>query len=139
MRVVLDTVIFVRALINPRGPSGRLLHEHADKYVIVLSPEIVKEILNVLSRPELRRRFPALADAPSMERVLEKLEQAEVVEPSKRFEVCRDPNDDKFIDCAVEGDAAYVVSEDKDILAIGEHEGIRMISADEFLGLLSKP
>ena len=57
MRAVLDTVIFVRALINPKGRWGRLLFDHSDKYVIVLSPEIVREILEVIHRPELRRAF----------------------------------------------------------------------------------
>ena len=70
MRVVLDTVVFVRALINPKGRWGRLLFEHADKYVIVLSPEIVKEILDVINRQELHRRFPEMAEMPRMGLVL---------------------------------------------------------------------
>jgi len=47
MRAVLDTVVFLRALINPHGRWGRLLFDLSDRYVLVLSPEIIKEILSV--------------------------------------------------------------------------------------------
>jgi len=137
MRAVLDTVVFVRALINPKGRWGRLLFEHADKYVIVLSPEIVKEILDVINRPELHRRFPEMADLPRMDLVLSRLEEAEVVEPRERLEVCRDPNDNKFFECAVAARADYIVSEDKDLLVVAEYKGIRTVSAAEFLTIVS--
>jgi putative PIN family toxin of toxin-antitoxin system len=137
VRVVLDTVVFVRALINPKGRWGRLLFEHADKYVIVLSPEIVKEILDVINRPELHRRFPEMADLPRMDLVLSRLEEAEVVEPRERLEVCRDPNDNKFFECAIAARADYIVSEDKDLLVVAEYKGIRTVSAAEFLTIVS--
>jgi putative PIN family toxin of toxin-antitoxin system len=137
VRVVLDTVVFVRALINPKGRWGRLLFEHADKYVIVLSPEIVKEILDVINRPELHRRFPEMADLPRMDLVLSRLEEAEVVEPLERLEVCRDSNDNKFFECAVAAGADYIVSEGKDLLVGAEYRGIRTVSAAEFLTIVS--
>ena len=138
MRVVLDTVIFVRALINPRGRWGRLLFDLSDGYVIVLSPEIIKEILAVFYRANLRERFPAMAEPPRLERVLRILEQAEVVEPVERVSVCRDPNDDKFFECALAGKADCIVSEDRDILAVGEHRGVKTVTAEEFMALLSR-
>ena len=136
MRAVLDTVIFVRALINPKGRWGRLLFDHSDEYVIVLSPEIVREVLEVIQRPELRRRFPEMAEPARINLVLARLEDAEVVEPNKRVTVCRDPNDNKFFECALAGAAGYIVSEDKDILAVAEYQGARTVSASEFLSMI---
>lgn len=136
MRVVLDTVIFVRALINPHGRWGRLLFEHSDRYVIVLSPEIIREILSVLYRPSLRRRLPQMAEPVHVRQILAALEQAEVVEPSRRLSVCRDANDDKFFECALEAGAEYIVSEDRDILDVGAYEGVTTITAGQFLQLL---
>ena len=137
MRIVLDTVVFVRALINPHGQWGRLLFQLSDRYTIVLSPAIIREVISVLYRPSLRRRFPQMAESAPLEKVLAILERAEVVEPAERLSVCRDPNDDKFFECAVAGRAQYIVSEDKDILAVGEHEGIKTVTADELIALLS--
>ena len=138
MKVVLDTVIFVRALINPRGRWGRLLFELNERYVIVLSPEIAKEILTVLYRPALRRRYPQIAYPDDLRRILAILEQAEIVEPKERLAVCRDVQDNKFFECAVEAKAKYIVSEDRGILAVGEFEGIRTVDAGAFIRLLSK-
>src|SRR3972149_1167797 len=98
MRAVLDTVVFLRALINPHGRWGRLLFDLSDRYVIVLSPEIIKEVLSVLYRTDLRRRFPAMAEPARLELVLALLRGSEVVEPSERVSVCRDAADDKFFE-----------------------------------------
>ena len=136
MRVVLDTVVFVRALINPKGRWGRLLFDLSDRYVMVLSPDIIREIIEVLYRPSLRRRFPQMADPPQLDRVLELLEQAEVVEPENEISVCRDPADDKFFECALAASAEYIVTEDKDILAVGEYQVVKPITAEHFMVLL---
>jgi putative PIN family toxin of toxin-antitoxin system len=137
MRAVIDTVVFVRALINPRGKWGRLLFDLAERYTIVLSPEIVKEILDVLNRSSLRQRFPQV-DEVAAARALAIIEQAEVVTPRRKVSVCRDPNDDKFFSCAVEGNADYIVSEDEDILVVGEYRGVKTVSAAEFIRIVER-
>jgi putative PIN family toxin of toxin-antitoxin system len=137
MRVVLDTVIFVRALINPKGRWGRILFELSDRYVIVLSPPVIKEIIAVLHRGELGRRFPEIAEPARLERVLRILEEAEVVEPSEQLSVCRDPKDNKFFECALAGEADYIVSEDQDILNVGHYRGVKTVRAEDFIALLS--
>lgn len=136
MRVVLDTVVFVRALINPKGRWGRLLFDLSDRYVIVLSPDIISEIIAVLYRPELRKRFPQLADPPQLDKVLQLLEHADVVEPHQDVRVCRDPSDDKFFASAVAGRAAYIVSEDRDILDVRNFRGVQPVTAADFISLL---
>ena len=50
--------------------------------------------------------------------------------------VCRDADDDKLFACAVAGDAAYIVSEDDDVLAIAEYEGVCTIRTAAFLRVL---
>lgn len=50
--------------------------------------------------------------------------------------VVRDPNDDMIIACAVGAGADYIVTRDKDLLSLGEYEGIRMIKPETFLHVL---
>jgi putative PIN family toxin of toxin-antitoxin system len=137
MRAVLDTVVFVRSLISPAGIWGQLLEAH-DEYDLVISPAILVEIVDVLNRPELRRKFPRMSALPDVRRVLGTIENAEVVEPASVEPVCRDPNDDKCFACAIVGGAEYIVSEDQDILSIGEYRGVRTVRAAEFLALLGR-
>jgi putative PIN family toxin of toxin-antitoxin system len=137
VRAVLDTVVFVRALINPRSVWGRLAFE-VEGYTLVLSPEIIGEILEVAHRSELRERFPQLDDV-RLERALSAIEKAEIVEPTEAISVCRDPKDNKFFECAVAGRADYIVSEDRDILDVGEYRGVKTVTAAQLLDMLRGP
>ena len=56
----------------------------------------------------------------------------EIIEPMTVIHVSRDPDDDKFIECAIDAKALYIVSGDQDLLDIGECEGIEIITASEF-------
>ena len=56
----------------------------------------------------------------------------EITNPVTRVKICRDPDDDKFIGCAKDARALYIVSGDKDLLVISDYEGIRIVTAKEF-------
>lgn len=137
MRVVLDAVILVRGLINPSGLWGRLVFAQADSYNWVVSPAIVNEFLEVLRRPELVRKY---REVPSrnLPWVLAQIATAKMVEPDEIPRVCRDPGDDKFLAAALAGNAAYIVSEDRDLLDLMEYEGITILSAEAFLKVLQR-
>jgi putative PIN family toxin of toxin-antitoxin system len=47
--------------------------------------------------------------------------------------VCRDPNDDCILECAVKADAQLIIAGDKDLLALGAYRGIRIVTARQYL------
>jgi len=57
--------------------------------------------------------------------------------PKALTAVCRDPEDNMVLECALEGHAQYIVSGDKDLLELKEFRGIRIVRAAEFLSLLA--
>jgi len=57
--------------------------------------------------------------------------------PKALTAVCRDPDDNMVLECALEGHAQYIVSGDKDLLELKEFRGIRIVRAAEFLNLLA--
>lgn len=63
-------------------------------------------------------------------------EAAWIVVPGDPEAVARDPTDDKFLAAAAIGQADWLVSADRDLLDIGEYQGIPIISPWEFLPLL---
>jgi len=135
--VVFDTVVVLRASINAQSRWGRLLARHAVDYQLIVSPQIVAEYLDVVLRPELTRRFPALAALPTSS-LFGLLAQARVVRPTDIPSVSRDPDDDVFFATAKLGKAPHIVSEDEDVLAVGEYEGITVVTAEAFLRLLDQ-
>ena len=134
-RAVFDTVIFVRALINPHGAWGRLVFQHGAAYTLIVSPPVVAEILEVLHRPELTRRFRTLLGL-DLARVIEILDRAEVVEIDEVPAVSRDPKDDKFLATAAAAQADFLVTEDNDLLVLDPYEGCRIVTAGRFLAAL---
>ena len=134
-KVVFDTVVFVRTLINPHNYCGRAVFEHSAGYRLFLSAPIVREILEVLHREELTRRFRRLAGL-DLARIIELLGAAEIVEVPSVAKVSRDPKDDIFLATAIAADADYLVSEDEDLLVLGEHHGIKIVTCSVFLDML---
>ncbi len=55
-----------------------------------------------------------------------------LIETETEVVICRDPDDDKFIECAIDTKALYIVSGDNDLLTIKEYEGIQIITAKDF-------
>jgi uncharacterized protein len=49
---------------------------------------------------------------------------------------CRDPKDDKFLACAIEGNADYIVSGDNDLLDLGDYQTVKIVRAWDFLTFL---
>lgn len=137
MKVVFDTVVFVRSLINPHSVWERTVFRHADSYQLFLSRPILAEILDVLKRPELTRKFRALHEM-DVARVIQILGQARVVEVAETPRASRDPDDDKFLATARAAEARYLVSEDQDLLVLQEHEGVRIVDTTTFLRILEQ-
>ncbi len=135
LRVVLDTVVFVRALINPKSRAGRILSEYSDCYQLIVSKPTVQELLEVIHRPELTRKYHSLAQL-DVKRVLDLVSKAEAVNPGTLPEVVRDPKDNVFVATALAGKADYLVSEDQDLLVLGETLGFSIVNTKAFIELL---
>ena len=81
----------------------------------------------------LGRRRPRGRD---LEAILDRLATATIVQPTHVPAVCRDPDDDKFLAATIAGSAQFIVSEDKDLLDLGNYAGCQIVTAEAFLRLL---
>lgn len=137
-RVVLDTNVLVSATIRPEGTPGRILVElAAGAFESVTSPPILEETRETLHSEELR---PYQRLSPQeIEDLLDTVERVSLLVPgTSAVTVCRDPDDDKFFAAAIEGAAAYIVSGDADLQAIGSYRGITVLSPAKFLRILGR-
>lgn len=137
LRAVLDANVFVSAFVRPEGPPGqiveRLLRDAA--FEVVLSGPIVDEVLEALAYPKVLKaaRTKVLPDLWFEDIVV--LAQF-VTTPADIAAVSDDPDDDKYLAAALEARASFVVSGAADLLAIGEHQGVRIVKPRAFLDLL---
>lgn len=137
IRVVFDTVGFVRGLINPHSFWGKIVFQYSDLYRLFVSREVIHEIFEVLQRPELTVLFHTL-EGLDREKIIEIVSQAEVVEIFDVPPISRDVNDDIFLATAKAANANYLVSADRDLLVLKEYEGIKIIDAETFIGILEQ-
>ena len=137
MRVVFDTVVLVRGLIDDQSWWGRLIFDEVDRYELVATSAIVDEYLDVLHRPRLRQKYREVARR-DLTRVIDLIANATIVDPIFTPAVCRDPSDDKFLAAAKASDALFIITEDADLLDIGSYEQTAIVSAETFLRLLDK-
>ena len=138
VRVVFDTVILVRSLLNPNSVWGRLVFARQGDYWLVASEPVLTEFLEVLSRPAIERKFRFVA-GQDKRALLDRLEVAEIVEIDSIPTVSRDVKDDKFLATAKAAGAGYLVTEDEDLLVLGQYEGTRSVTAAAFLAILDEP
>lgn len=60
------------------------------------------------------------------------MNNVEIIDAVAVVNVCRDPDDNKFIACAVDAKAIYIVSGDKDLLTVKNYDAIEIVTAAEF-------
>ncbi len=138
IRAVLDANVMASAFIQPRGPSGQILSRwvSGSAFEMVVSIPILEELRRILEYPRIRKRLRA--PAGEIEARLAAIALlADVVDPSFRVRaVPGDPDDDKYVEAALEGRAGCIVSGDRHLLNLREHQTVRMITPREFLAIL---
>ena len=118
MKIVIDTNVVISGTFF--GGAPRRVIESVGKEIIEEYEEIVEEMID---RKQGHIRRDVLAPF---------IAGLELIAPKTKVEVSRDPDDDKFIGCALDAKALYIVSGDKDLLDIGRYENVEMITAAEF-------
>jgi uncharacterized protein len=116
--VVFDCNILLQAVARKTGPAAACLRLAEEGFVqLSLSEEILTELSGVLNRPTIRARYPELSDE-IVENFLKGLRStAEITsDVPKRFSYLRDIDDEPYLNLAIEAEATYLVSRDKDLL-----------------------
>jgi uncharacterized protein len=136
--VVADTTVLVSAFLTPRGVASEFLRRAREGlFQIVLAPAILDEMQDrLLHRRRLRRAYGYSDDRVKRYRRLLARTTSIVTKLPRVSGVVRDPNDDMVIACALEAGADYIVTRDKDLLSLGGHKGVRIVTPRQFLDLL---
>jgi len=117
-RVIFDCMIFLQAVLSGKSIAAKLFeYLETSSFTLFVSREILAEIIDVLSREPLRAKYTQVTDE-TVENFLKKvLKKAVLVKtvPAK-FNYSRDPKDEKYINLAIEAEADYLISRDKDLL-----------------------
>lgn len=137
MRVVLDANVLVSAILSPRGAPAKILQAwQAEEFDVVISGAILEEIGRVLRYPKIARRHRWSEE--QLRTFLDDLAHIAIPTPGELTlaAIPNDPPDNRYLECAVEGEADYIVSGDDDLLKLGTYEGIEILTPRAFLDIL---
>ncbi|HZF12597.1 MAG TPA: putative toxin-antitoxin system toxin component, PIN family [Thermoanaerobaculia bacterium] len=139
MRAVADTNVVISGLLW-NGPSRAVLDRARSGAVdLFTSPALLAELEDVLARRKFLRRLQ-LARTSVHELILGYASLAHVIRPAPIEPiVLADPDDDAVLACALAARVDVIVSGDGHLLALGQVEGIRVVTAAGFLALTPSP
>ncbi|WP_446744345.1 putative toxin-antitoxin system toxin component, PIN family [Silvibacterium acidisoli] len=131
MIVVLDTNVLIPALVFSKGKGTvyQAVKRALEADTLAIGTELEEELTHVLersfnwTREQTARILPALFG------------NAIRVELRGSVDICRDPDDNKVLECAESASASLLVTGDKDLLTLGEYAGIRIVTPAEYLSL----
>lgn len=136
MRIVIDANVYISSLISSKGTPAIVVNRWLEgSYEVLISQAIIDEILRVMAYERLQK-YRGVRDART-EFVTLLSEQALWVEPTDVLAVVpEDETDNRYIECAVSGNASYIVTGDSHLLNLGEYQGIQLVAPSEFLALM---
>ena len=128
--VVFDTNVFVSALITP-------LFLHADKYLLVISRDVVKELIGVLTYPHLAGKY-AVTPAMVQDMLLKLKEHGTFITPKETLSLVSDAMDNHLLALAKEGHADYLVTGDRELLGLKRIGTADIIAPATFANVLER-
>jgi uncharacterized protein len=128
-RFVVDVNSLVSAFLFPDSAPGRALAEVLTRHELLMSLELAAEATEVLRRD----KFDRYIGRARREALLAGIIRASVfVQTKTAISVCRDSDDNRLLELAIDGNAAAIVTGDNDLLSLHPFQGISIINARDF-------
>ncbi len=134
LKVVIDTNQFVSSLISKKGKPAQLVDLWRQQhFILVTSPEIIAEIKKVLEYPHIRKKYNLKKE--DIQSLLILIEHEAVIVPNlPAVDVIKDdPDDNKFLACALAAQTEYIVTGDQHLLSLGKYGSTLIVTVKDFL------
>ena len=132
MKVTVDTNVLISATFW-YGDSNIIIKLIENKeIVLILSEEVIEEYANVLKYNEIQNKIKDknLEMLHSLQKIIS---ISTIIEPKNKLKIIKeDPDDNKILECAIEGKVDYIITQDNHLLKLKEFKGIKIITPKEF-------
>ena len=128
-RIIIDTNLWISFLISNQYNQLDFLIS-SKKCTFIFSQDLLDEFLEVASRPKLRSYF-SNSDIESLLEIIS--EYSEFIEVISKIVFLQDGKDDFLLSLAVDGEADYLITGDKELIEVGKFNKTEIISMSEFL------
>ena len=132
-KITVDTNVLVSATFWS-GASHKIIEKVEEKKLtLILSPAIIKEYAEVLEYDEIQEKIKH--KNLEMKMTVQKIVALSTIgEPTEEIQMVEDdPDDDAILECAVEGNIDFIISQDKHLLKLKEFRRIPILKPEDFL------
>lgn len=131
-RIVLDTNVLISGTFW-NGSSAEIIHLiEEEKLVLIVSAEILKEYDKVMNYDEIKQKVGHHHECAQAGQKI--IQLSVIVHPQQSINIIKeDPEDNKFIEAAIAGNANVIVSQDNHLLKLKNYGGIKIVTPEEFL------
>jgi putative PIN family toxin of toxin-antitoxin system len=137
IRAVVDANVLISSVISHLGASRRVFNAWiGGSFDLITSPGILEEVSRRLAHPRIAVRY-SITDEDRVAIIRLLMSRGMMTPGVLKVSITRDPTDDKIIAAAIEAGAAYIVTGDKDLLDLREHEGIAIVTPAQFVEALA--
>ena len=128
-RIVIDTNIWISYLLNKEFLAvDKILSTPNLK--LLFSSQLLEEFVEVASRPKFKKYFPPI----DLEELLFQMkDHGEFILVKNATSICRDPKDNFLLSLSKEGKATYLITGDKDLLALKRFGKTQIITLQKYL------
>ena len=130
MRIVIDTNVLISATFWTGNPKQLLNRVRKKEFVLLTSQILLNELKEILIRPDK----PFNLSEEEAEHVINRIRSlAEIVRTHSFVKICRDEQDNRVLECAIDGGADWIVSGDAHLLELQSFQGVRIGTVADFL------
>jgi len=125
-RVVLDTNVLISGTLWGGKPELVIKHYRQGKFTVLISPFILAELANFLEGHHIEKE--------QREIIVNEFGTTPIkIIPPKKITICRDSKDNQILDLCLAGRADFLITGDKDLLALKKFRGTKILKPKEFL------
>ena len=129
MRIILDTNVLISGIFF-KGPPYQVLSAWRDGHIdLIVSEKIFTEYVEVCQR--LNDKYPTIEIHGILDLIALNAQFYQPIE--SKSQITADPDDDKFIECAIAADVRIIISGDQHLLDVNGYHGIEVVRPADFI------
>jgi putative PIN family toxin of toxin-antitoxin system len=132
MKIVIDSNVFVSSFFwggHPRDVFERIINGLDELYI---TDEIIEEIASVMNSSKFTANN---SEIEAYVKIIKKYSK-KIVSKNVPESISRDKDDDKILQCGLDGNVEYIITGDKDLLVLKEYESIKIIKPKDYLEIV---
>ncbi|OAB56611.1 PIN domain-containing protein [Phormidium willei BDU 130791] len=113
--IVIDTNVLISAVLSPEGTARKVLNRVYKSFKIAQSDETYQELVT----RTYKHKFDKYISDEEREDFLKVVKHySQFVKVESQVEICRDVDDNKFLELAIDSQAMFLITGDRDLLSL---------------------